>query len=498
MNIVREFLDSRGPCVSTEISAHIAAALNISPQAARQRVSRARGDVKRLAYLPFPRRARFIYLERQFGSPLFWERLTRALLESNSAHGLAIAALQQRRGVMPLAHFAISCGAPLRQSKHLAPETVLTRLKRAGLVEVTHIRGVGECVALIQNKEYYDLLSAELRTRLIAEKILLLAVRDWVRNLGIVSYGSVRVRDTDGQPRVGTFAWDLSAPSYLGCMVKFGRDGKTKPGFVVCDVYLGEMVDSVGVRPFIKKCTTQRTLRNIGPCLELFVAHGYSTDAFGLLKEKGIIPATVRNLFGEDVAEGIRALSKTLQRAAEAAIDPERFDLLFSKLGKIEGASTQLRGTLFEYLTADIARRTISWNVQMNRVFKTEDGNMAEADVIAIRDEISITLIECKGYNPDSEVPDEYMSRWLYHSIPIFYRAIRAHPDWKDLDVKFEFWATGSLSENAIAMFRSVRGAVRPTRYSVKLRLAPKILQRCRSTRDEGLVTTFRKHFMSV
>ena len=341
-------------------------------------------------------------------------------------------------------------------------------------------------------------MTAGLRARLIAENILLLALRDWLRNLGIVSYGLTRLRDTDSQPRVGTFAWDLSAPSYLACMVKFGKDKKPKPGFVACDVYLGQIIDLVGAQPFINKCTTLRTLRNVGPCMQLFVAYNYSPDAFQQLKEKGIIPATVGTLFGDEVAGGLRALSKTLQQAAESAVDPERFDLLFSKLGKIEGASTQLRGTLFEYLTADIARRTIAPNVQMNRLFRTSDGKQAEADVIAIQDDISITFIECKGYNPDSEVPDEHMSRWLHQSIPIFYGSIRAHPDWKHLTVNFEFWATGNLSENAIAMFRAVQTAVRPTRYTIALRLGPKILKRCKTTGDKGLVSAFAKHFMSV
>ena len=55
---------------------------------------------------------------------------------------------------------------------------------------------------------------------------------------------------------------------------------------------------------------------------------------------------------------------------ASQLIDPDQFDQLFSKLGKIEGAAIQLRGTLFEYLAADIARRTIAPSVTMNRIFK--------------------------------------------------------------------------------------------------------------------------------
>ena len=496
-DIVENYLKTYGPSLSSEVTEHLVKVLNFSPVAARKQVSRARGEVRRLAYITFPRKARFIYLRQEFGSPLYWERLIEALLKTKSAFGLAIAAIKQRDGLIPEAHFAIACGAPLRQARHLSPDTIFQRLETAGLLQKTNVAGLGPCITLIQSAEHYDFLEAEVRVRLITEEILLTAIRDWVRKLGIVSYDTVTIRQGETQPTVGTFAWDLTAPCYLGCMVKFGKDGNVKPGFVACDVYLGDKMSPAGIQPFINKCVTLRMLRNVGACMQIFVANEYSEDAFKLLKKHGIIPATPRNLFGKEVAEGLATLPQVLRKAAASAIDPEGFDQLFRKLGKIEGASNQLRGTLFEFLVEAVVRKTISTEIRRNRVF-TINGKKAEADVIAIRENQSVTFIECKGYNPDSETPTDKLRRWLDHRIPVFFKAIKSHPDWRNLEVFFEFWTTGSLSDEALTIFENAKTTNKPSRYKIELRQNSNILEVCEATADKGLVTAFRKHFTNL
>jgi Holliday junction resolvase-like predicted endonuclease len=494
-DFVESFLETHGPCLSSEVTDHLVKSFAISPAAARKRVSRLAGKVRRLGYVTFPRKARFLYLEQQFGSPRYWGNLVEALMQTNSAYGHAIAALRQRGGAVPDGHFPIVCGAPVAQKKHLSPESIFTRLSEAGLLKRVALPGLGDCISIVQADGYYDVFAPMVRTRLITEGFLLTAVSDWLKKLGIVSYDKVATREAETLPRVGTFAWDLTAPSYLGPMAKTGKDGKVKPGFVVCDVYLGERVTVDGVRPFIKKCRTLRSLRNIGPCLQIFVAGKYEGEAFQLLKENGIVPATPANLFGEEVAEGLLELSNVLNKAAHAlTINPAEFDTLFKKLGKIEGAATQLRGTLFEYLTADILRRNGA-HVMMNRIYKAKE-KKAEADVIAVRGNISVTFIECKGHSPYGETPDEEVKRWLQHSVPVFFKAIKEHPDWKNLEVKFEFWATAPLTANSLAMLKKAKAEINPARYTIEWRLGPDIHTICKKTKDHGLTMAFRKHFM--
>lgn len=497
MDLVTEYLKMNGPSLSSEITLHLVEKTHMLPAAARKRVSRAAGEVKRLSGIVFPHKARFLYLQQQFGSPEYWAHLEGALIATKSAYGYAIAALRQRGGIVPASQFAILCGAPLRQQRQLSPDTIFTRLSNAKLLNKVMVPGIGDCIVFTQREEHYDAGADLMRARLLTEDILLTAVKDWLRKLGIASFGQVALRGNEALPRVGTFAWDLSAPCYLGHMVRKGADGNVKPGFVACDVYLGEDMSEAGVAPFIRKCLMLRSMSKIGPCIQILVANRFQSDAFKLLKSNGIIPATPKSLFGEEVADALTQLTSVLHRAAHSIIDPEQFDELFSKLSKIEGAANQLRGTLFEYLAAEIARKTLAPEISLNRVFKAL-GKEAEADVVALRPHQAITIIECKGYSPRATIPDTLFKRWLEHNVPTCYAAVKEHPDWKNLPVSFEFWTTAPLTEGSMALFIKAKAAIKPTRYTIELKLGPDLQQVIKGTKDPSLITAFDKHFVKV
>lgn len=127
---------------------------------------------------------------------------------------------------------------------------------------------------------------------------------------------------------------------------------------------------------------TLRSFRNVGPYLQIFAAEKFNGDAFQLLKQSGVIPATPVNLFGEEVTTGLQELSAVLNKTATlSTIDPAKFDNLFSKLEKITGASNQLRGTLFEYLAVEIMQKSGVSLVRLNRIYKN---GMGEADVVVV------------------------------------------------------------------------------------------------------------------
>jgi hypothetical protein len=178
-------------------------------------------------------------------------------------------------------------------------------------------------------------------------------------------------------------------------------------------------------------------------------------------------------------------------------IDPAQFEELFSKLSRIEGAATQLRGTLFEYLAANLARKTLAADVSLNHIFKVP-GKQAEADVVAVRPHQAITLIECKGYSPRATIPDNLFARWLEHNVPTCYAALKQHPDWKNLPVAFEFWATAPLTDNAMALFAKAKASIKPTRYTIHLKLGPDLQKEIKRSKDPSLIAAFEKHFVKI
>ena len=172
------------------------------------------------------------------------------------AYGAAVAAVQARGGIVPRAHWDIVSGAPVRQKGQIASETVLERLCQVQLLGLTDVDGIGACVRLAGNVYLGEASVPELKARLITEKILLLAVKEWARQLGVASYDKVLMRDdAGGSPKVGTMMWDVTGPSYLRPMVRRDGEGKPKPGFLACDVInSGHATSEQAVRAFVRKC----------------------------------------------------------------------------------------------------------------------------------------------------------------------------------------------------------------------------------------------------
>ena len=495
-DLVETILKQIGPSPSSDVVSELVRRKGLKPAAARQRVSRAGGEVRKLSGVKLPRNARFLYLKNDYGSPRFWNGLAHALIENKSALGFAIAALRQQGGVIPARQFPIICGSPVRQQKHLSAGVVLERLEEAGLVEQIAVPGVGLCVALKQEEQFYGRRAPELQARLIAEGVLLSAMRDWLRKLGFTSYNLATTRLDDDLPRVGTFAWDLAGPSYLAPMIRSTREGEIKPGFIACDVIFGPDITSAGASAFIRKCTTLRALHNIGPCLQYLVADRFDKDAFQALKAAGVVATTPSLLFGEEVSGALHDLVAILTEAAYSSLDLDKFEELFASLSKIDGAANQLRGTLFEFMVADVIRKTAPAEISMNRRLKAPAGELAEVDVLSVAANREITCIECKGYSPRSMIPDKLFKRWLHHNVPTVYKHIREHPDWRNLTVRFEFWSTAPISDEMFDLYEAAKSEIKGSRYTIELKGPRDVFGACLNTNDLSLEDAYAKHFL--
>lgn len=493
--MLADILKSVGPCLSTDLTEHLVSRLGLSPAAARQRVSRGAPQIKRLAYLPFARKARFLYHQDEYASPYYWDRLYAAILSTGGPYARALGAVQARE-VIPLEHFLGACGAPIAQKKKVSAHTVLDRMVNANVLVKQSLPGLGLCVMSKKTYERHqinlDKLAAAARSRLIAESVLLDSIREWLRRLAMVSYNTVRTRGAE-MPRVGTFAWDLTAPSYLTSVLTRLKSNGVKSGWVVCDVLLIENVQLTHVEPFLHKVRSIEALKRIGRTMFIFVAQGYDTDAFKALKSAGIMPATPASLFGKDVADGFRDLVHTLNETAQGVIDSEKFDQLFSKLGKLEGAIGNMRGAFFELLVAEVVRKTAAGQVRLNKICKGEDGS-AEVDVYYINEGIEAQMIECKGIAPGTLVDDEEVGLWLTTRI----KRVRHHLQqlgWSGPQPRFELWTSGTLSEHAHDRVKKTRQANK-NKFEINVIEGEALRTTVKALNDASLLKTFEQHFL--
>lgn len=492
-------LKSLGPCLTTELTQHLVKIYGISQVTARQRVARAAGPVKKLKHLPFARGVRFVYLEKDFRSPYYWDRLFAAILASNSAYARALVAVQAR-GMVPITHFSAACGAPIAQKKHISAGTVLERMAAAGVLERVEVPGIGECVMTGRLSERVEHMSpdavAKFRARLIAEGILLDSVKEWLRRLGMASFNKVKVRGVAADlPMVGTYAWDLTAPSYLGPLSGWGKDGVLKPGLIACDVLLAGSLSLASAEAFLYKVDALKALKKLGRTLFIYVSEHFSAEAFQELRSAGILPATPETLFGKDVAAGFRELNKVLAEAAVRSVSPDRFDMLFSSLGKLEGAVGNMRGSLFELLVAEVTRRDHPALVELNKICRGKEGARAEVDVWLVIPNREAHFIECKGHAPGSSIDDEEIEQWLNKRILTVRQHIDQFLDPKPTRLVFELWYTGTLSSEALTRIERTRDANRK-KFEINLVGPEEIRAKVRALNDASLLKTFEQHFL--
>lgn len=494
MNYVEKILSEDGPCLSSYLSKKLVDRFGLSPDAARKQVSRGGTGVHKLKGMNFVRNAKFIYLKKDYRSPYYWEALYSAFKDTNSAYWFSIAALQLRGGPIPYSHFLICCGSPIKQQRHLPPDEIINRLISVGVITKKNIEGLGQCI-LLAEYEQHDGLVADQQARLFAENLLINAISSWAKNIGMVSYNKITNRNSDNLPQVSTTVWDIAGPSYISGLAEISRtpNSDIKPGFFTCDVFLGGKVTHSGIMPFIRKCIALRSLKRVGRTIHFFVAEEFTEDAFNEAKRAGIMPATVENLFGSELAKGLKTLIKILtDTAKQVSISPEKFNLLFESLGKIEGAAGNLRGVLFEYFTAILIPKIKQSNkIRINEICRIDSAS-AEADVIS-EGNGEILFIECKGHRPGGEVEHSEVKRWLHERVPFLNRYAKEHPDWKNKKLRFEIWTTGRFSDESTALLSEAKTSTK--KYELDYLDAQRVKNEVEKCDDKELRKTYFKCF---
>lgn len=70
MSLIENILLKLGPCLSSDLTKVLIDTYQLSPDAARKRVSRGCKGMNKLEGLPFPRNAKFIYLKLKDWTPI--------------------------------------------------------------------------------------------------------------------------------------------------------------------------------------------------------------------------------------------------------------------------------------------------------------------------------------------------------------------------------------------------------------------------------------------
>ncbi|UIL55116.1 hypothetical protein LZU96_23450 (plasmid) [Pantoea agglomerans] len=497
MTSVSKLLHRHGPCLSSKLAELLITDRGISPENARKLISRAvqSGEISSIKNM-FPKREHFVYLKESYGSERFWIVITDELVKSGSSIGLALTALTARGGIIPVNHFGAASGSPLAMKKKLSFTEVLGKLINLGLCEKTDLTGIGECLVIKErDKKRYEHVARQVNARLVTESVFISTIVQWAQNLNLVSYDSVKTRLND-TPSISNYQFDITAPSYLSPLLTISAEAK-KPGFFACDVLLGTTVSLVQVQPFIAKCKSILSLKNVGRTLFIFAASQFEPQAFSELKRHGIIPATPSNLFGEEVAKSLKELNDFLDYYfIKDSRGIEKIDSIMTCLAQVKGAAAQLQGALFEYLVAEVVRED-GGDIEIGRLCKSQNGKYADSDVCIRKRHKEIRFIECKGYKPYSEVKHEDVKNWVSKQIPVF--RDQGKVDYPNAEIIVEIWTTGKFSEeSSLLLEKCIQDNNIRKRCEIRVLEAHEVRQEFYKTKNKNLINVYEKHFANT
>lgn len=483
------FLHAVGPSRSSDVVAHLQSSTGMTPEAARQSISRSGPPVKKLKGL-LPKNEAYLYLDGDYFSESFLEGLIRSLRETGSSYAYAMDGISARKGTVLVEEFAVISGSADRQKSHIPNSAILERLLAYGLLH-RHDTDRGPAVSSVLGQEH-QFANTYLNARHRAESVFIDAFANWLRNMGMVSYDKVAVRGSDQPRMVGPFKFDLTAPSYLSPMATLTSNGKN-PGFVVADVFSDGRLDEHQVAYFLRKIRAITSFRNIGRVLPFLIAPGFSKEALRSGRELGVIMATPSNLFGERLGQGLVELTQTLKNAgAVVAKDPERLSGMIERLSDIEGKSLNLRGILFELFTAFLMRQDGLWVELGQKATDPETGKSAEIDILADRGVSERIAIECKGKAPGGELSAEEVEDWI-RRIPIWSKWLRDTPSRQDARLSFQIWTSGSIREDALCRLQKEKK--RRTKVEIDWKDGQAVRDLAKSKKEKHVTEAFDQHF---
>lgn len=481
-----------GPSRTKNLIDELKKTAGISEQAARQRCSRAGFPVERLTSLSLPKGEIFFYLSDQHKSEQYWNNLMRDLRSTSSVFACAIDALDARGGVVPVEEFGTISGAPIALRKQTCSHAVQRSLVELGAMKKREIEGLGSCYEINSDGIATPLNPDWVKSRRLAERWLLDLLRQWLRSNRLGSFHKIAIRGEDLPLMVGQFQWDLTGPCYLRCL----RTSKFTHGFVVADVFAEGHLDVHQIRHFIRKVQIYEQTSNSGRLLPILLGEGFTSEALSEGGKNGVMLVTPESLFGLHVAKALSGLIRTINQVAYlVANDSDQLFDLLDQVSKIEGRSLNMRGIMFELLSAYVANRIFEspWIDVGVKHTNSSSGKRVEMDLVCTAQHTA-RVIECKGLSPNGTVTLDDVEKWL-EKLPTIreFLSIKFSSN-RNYDTSYELWTTGQFDTDALDKLKHEK-CVR-VKHSIEFRDGAQLRKLAVEKRLTRVVHALDEHFL--
>lgn len=487
MDLIESLVKTR-PCRSSHLVKKLIEIENISPEAARKRISRVKSPIVRFDSINLPNKEFIYYYEGQQGNPQFFSYLSDILIETNSSAGRALIALRIADGAIPLSIFAKSSGTAIgsQSAKHTSFRKVLSQLNELNLAHVITGSSDEEIVCLHGKTD----IPRKQQAVLLVEDIVLSIVKQWVANLGLGSFNKIKTREES--PTFGIFAWDIVAPSYISGVVKY-KNGEIINGFIVGDIVLNTKLTSKLLRPFFYKLDSLNYQKNIRPFMALIIAEYFDSEALNQLRKRGVIIASPKTILGKENSELIQSLIKSIDNATLTIKDkPSELFEIIRKLSKIEGASLNLRSVLLDFIIARIYSIQ-GFTCDIRHKILTNNGLRAEIDVVAHRYD-SVICVEGKAVAPGNKVNKNEIKKWVEKSFPRI-KSWLNESEHSDKVKRMEFYSSTEFDDDALIYAKEIEAKYQ--KIKINFLNSTYILNELKNLKQKSLIEIFKEQFFA-
>lgn len=333
--LLSSILNQIGPCLSSRLAAELVELEKVKPAAARKRIERAKqtADIFAVPGIRFQHNEQFLYTKAHEHSGLLQTSLFKALMSSQSAYRLPLLGIQSRGGMVPQNIFSTVSGFPLTaRDSRLDSNAALSYLLKAELVHRDEETGLVTLSSVFAP----NVVSINRHhSRLIAEDLLLTALKDWLSLQGFLSTNKFSSRARNELAQFGFYQWDLVAPSFISPLSAYGKEGTT-PGFIVADVILGRNLSVPDVTPFVHKVAAIRSNPNNRNFMAILMADWFEKDALLYGRKQGLLFTTPKNLFGKPFSALLDDLIQAFEHKQKFfAAEPDYLHKLVSNMQAI-------------------------------------------------------------------------------------------------------------------------------------------------------------------
>ncbi len=125
-------------------------------------------------------------------------------------------------------------------------------------------------------------------------------------------------------------------------------------------------------------------------------------------------------------------------------------------LTRIEGASANLRGALFELVTGSLVKDVEGGYLKTGqKIIDRGTGRKAEVDVqLDKENNAGFLIIECKAKSPGARVSKNDVRKWYSDRVPIIHRILDTPYKHVPRPFHFEIWTNGIFSDSALSWLK--------------------------------------------